>query len=75
MVSFFHDADWTHVLFSDNGKGVHITELPFLKEKFYQVDKSRSHRGEKGIGVGLSIVDKIVELHGGILSFDSDTGK
>lgn len=46
-VSFFHDADWTHLLFSDDGEGVDVEELPFLKEKFYQVDKSRSHRGEK----------------------------
>lgn len=50
-------------------------EVPFLKEKFYQVDKSRSHRGESGIGVGLSIVDKIVDLHEGIFSIDSDVDR
>ena len=41
-VGFFHDEQWTHVLFADNGAGVPMREVPFLKEKFYQVDKSRS---------------------------------
>jgi signal transduction histidine kinase len=71
-VSYFHDIDWTHILFADDGTGVPVKELPFLKEKFYKVDKSRNSSHERGMGIGLSVVDKIIELHQGILSFDSE---
>ena len=61
--------------FCDNGNGVEQKEVIFIREKFYQVDKSRSTSGDKGIGIGLSIIEKIVSLHKGILSIESDIGK
>lgn len=52
-----------YLTFRDNGDGVPRKEIAFIREKFYQVDKSRSASDDRGIGIGLSIVEKIVSLH------------
>lgn len=64
-----------YLTFQDNGNGVPKKEITFIREKFYQIEKSRSASSERGIGIGLSIIDKIVSLHKGTLSIESDTGK
>lgn len=63
------------ITFRDDGKGVPKKEIAFIREKFYQVDKSRSASNNHGIGIGLSIIEKIVSLHKGTLLIESDTGK
>lgn len=65
----------TTLSFRDNGNGVPKKEVLFIREKFYQVEKSRSASPDRGIGIGLSIIEKIVSLHKGILRIESDTGK
>lgn len=58
----------------DNGPGIPQEELENIWERFYKVDKSRFRRGT-GSGLGLSIVRKIVEVHGGKVTVDSELGK
>lgn len=58
--------------FRDNGNGIPKKEIAFVREKFYQVDKSRSATSDRGIGIGLSIIEKIVSLHKGTFSIESD---
>lgn len=73
-----HHTEWEgEVLsFKDDGVGVDADELPYLKEKFYQVDKAKSGDIEKrGIGVGLSIVDKVVRELGGHMDLMSKKGE
>ena len=59
---------------SDQGRGIPESELSKITEPFYMVDKSRS-RAEGGAGLGLSLCQKIAELHRGTLRFQSQEGK
>ena len=53
------------LVFSDNGNGIAKKEIPFLFEKFFQWKWEKTwDSAVRGIGVGLSIVKKIVEAHG-----------
>ncbi len=64
------------VLFSmkDTGMGIKKEDLPFVFERFYREDKSRS-RKTGGMGLGLSIAKGIVQAHGGRIWVESVEGK
>lgn len=62
------------IQFSDNGKWIPDSELEFVKEKFYRVDKARTG-SDKSMGIGLSIVDRIARLHRGSLSVEKNKPK
>jgi hypothetical protein len=49
---------------ADNGPGIAAAERPKVTERFYRGDASR---GTPGVGLGLSIVDAVAKLHGGVL--------
>jgi signal transduction histidine kinase len=59
---------------ADSGPGIPEEELPYIFERFYRVEKSRS-RQFGGTGLGLSIVQKLVELQGGSIEVKSVVGK
>ena len=57
-------GDFVQLAIEDNGKGIAQKDLPHIFDRFYRTDASRnSTRG--GSGIGLSIVKKIMEDHGG----------
>lgn len=59
------------VFVTNYGKVIPEEELPFLFEKFYRVEQSRS-RETGGTGLGLAIVSDIVSMHGGSVEVKSD---
>lgn len=59
------------VTVQDNGMGMDAAVLQDVFEAFVQVDRSRA-RAQGGLGIGLSIVRSLVELHGGTVSAASD---
>ncbi|MDO5541426.1 MAG: HAMP domain-containing sensor histidine kinase [Eubacteriales bacterium] len=66
-------GDFIQVEIEDNGKGIGAKELPYIFDRFYRTDASRnSARG--GSGIGLSIVRKIIEDHGGKIWATSKPG-
>jgi signal transduction histidine kinase len=54
----------------DEGQGIKEDELPRIFEKFKQVS-TKSTAGEKGLGIGLSIVKDLIELHNGTIDVQS----
>ena len=57
-------GDFIQVEIEDNGCGIPTRELPYIFDRFYRTDASRNS-STGGSGIGLSIVKKIVEDHGG----------
>jgi two-component system CheB/CheR fusion protein len=55
---------------SDTGKGIPADQLPYIFERFRQGDSSPS-KASQGLGLGLSIVRHIIELHGGTVRAES----
>src|SRR5215208_6215887 len=61
---------------SDRGTGISAQHLPFIFERFYRVDASRSrNRTDGGTGLGLSIVRALLKVQGGNISAQSVEGE
>lgn len=67
-------GDFVQVEIEDNGKGIGGKELPYIFDRFYRTDASRNS-SMGGSGIGLSIVRKIVEDHGGKIWASSKPGE
>ena len=57
-------GDFIQVEIEDNGNGIAAKDLPYIFDRFYRTDVSRNS-SKGGSGIGLSIVKKIMEDHGG----------
>jgi len=66
-----HDADQIRIIVSDTGEGIEPGFLPFVFQRFSQADTSSARRFG-GLGLGLSLVKDLVELHGGTISAQSE---
>ncbi len=72
-IEFDAKSDSKNLIFSikNTGRGIPENDLPYLFERFYKVDKSRS-ANKKSTGLGLYIVKTIVINHGGTISVSSN---
>ncbi len=67
-------GDFVQCDLSDNGRGVDKKELSRIFERFYRTDRSRNS-AQGGSGIGLSIVKKIIEDHGGRIWASCEEGQ
>ncbi len=68
------DADNAIIKIKDNGQGIPESEINAIFKRFYRIDDSRSSE-YGGSGIGLSIVEKIIEKHQGTVVAKSELGK
>jgi signal transduction histidine kinase len=72
-----------HLCVSDNGPGIDHEHLPHIFDRFFRADQARSHNVEDdtpgreidGVGLGLSIVNWIVQMHRGEITAASEPGE
>ena len=66
-------GDFVQIEIEDNGRGIAAKDLPYIFDRFYRTDASRNS-SKGGSGIGLSIVKKIMEDHGGKIWVSSKEG-
>ncbi len=66
-------ADGVELTVTDTGTGIPDHELPHVFERFHRVEGARS-RSFEGTGIGLSLVQELVRLHGGTVGVESVAG-
>ena len=73
-IRLLDEIDSIRVEIEDNGKGIAQKDLANIFERFYRTDASRNS-SQGGSGIGLSIVKKIIEDHGGYIWATSKEGE
>ena len=68
-VNLLKEGDYAVIKIRDNGEGIHPDDLPNIFEIYYQ---GRDSSNSSGLGIGLSLVQKIIELHHGTIRARSD---
>jgi len=65
------EAVFVRISILDTGIGVKAEHLPYVFDRFYRVDKSRSRENGGGSGIGLTVTKSLVEAHGGTILAES----
>ena len=74
FISLYKENNNLKIQFKDNGIGIPKENIKYIFERFYRVDESRS-KNTGGIGVGLTIVKSIIDLHQGTIEVRSEVNK
>ena len=74
VMSLAKIGEQVRIIVRDTGPGIPAEDLPFIFERFYRAEKSRTREKSSGFGLGLSIAQWIVENHGGSLEVESKVG-
>ncbi|HBP66127.1 MAG TPA: two-component sensor histidine kinase [Desulfosporosinus sp.] len=72
-LSLTQTLDYTEIKIKNTGQGILEDDLPFIFERFYRADKSRT-RETGGTGIGLALVQQITILHQGTITVHSKVG-
>lgn len=74
ILKFYTENDKTIIKVIDNGIGISVEDIPYLFNRFYRADETRS-KDTGGSGLGLAIVKWIVEIYSGKIFVESEIGK
>jgi len=74
VVSLEEAGGYARISVTDTGQGISPEHLPFLLDRFYRADRSRSLDG-KGFGLGLALVKSIMSVHQGEVKISSQLGR
>ncbi len=74
LLSMAKIGEQVRVIVRDTGPGIPPADLPFIFERFYRAEKSRTRGKSTGFGLGLSIAQWIVENHAGSVEVESKEG-
>ena len=66
--------DGVRIEVEDRGEGIPADDLPFIFDRFWRGDRSRSHAETAGGGLGLAIARRLVQAHGGQIDVRSEVG-
>lgn len=69
------DANHFYFSVADDGPGIKKDDLPYIFDRFYQADKSRTRKDNSGSGLGLAIACQIVSGYNGEIEIESSKGK
>jgi two-component system, OmpR family, sensor kinase len=75
FLSLSRSGDNAKLIVRDTGPGIPAEDMPYIFERFYRAEKSRTRSGTPGFGLGLSIAQWIVEQHGGKIEASSREGR
>ncbi len=68
-------AEGIKVDFQNSGSGISTADLPYIFERFFRADRSRSRGAAGGAGIGLAITRELIEAHGGHVGAESMPGE
>jgi two-component system, OmpR family, manganese sensing sensor histidine kinase len=74
LVRLVPHPGWAVIQVIDTGVGIPETDLPYIFDRFYRVDTQRS-QDSGGFGLGLAIVQQIVQAHRGHIQVTSEVSK
>jgi signal transduction histidine kinase len=69
------DKETVRIAVSDTGEGIPAEDLPFIFDRFWRGDRSRSRLAGAGSGLGLAIARQLVQAHGGRIHAESELGQ
>ncbi len=75
ILSLAKIGEQVRMVVRDTGPGIPAEDLPFIFERFYRAEKSRTRSRTSGFGLGLSIAQWIIENHGGTIKVESKEGE
>jgi len=65
--------DWVAITVQDDGIGIDPANLKLIFERFQQLDREKLE--QQGVGLGLALADRLVDLHGGRIEVESEPGE
>ncbi len=74
-LSLSKSGEIARIVVRDTGPGIPAADLPYIFDRFYRGEKSRTRSKTSGFGLGLSIANFIVEGHGGRIEVDTHEGQ